>query len=179
MVSRTILIIAGLLAATSVLAEAYKWVDEDGVTHYSDVPREGAEIIELSEYTRTTGARLYRAPPQSAAQRDTAPADADEPFKYESLSVTSPGPEETLWNIEGVLSVSLALSPGLQSGHQLRVYFDGQPRLVSGTSFQIEEVWRGVHNIQAEVIDSTGRLMVRSRTNRFYVQQSTVNVRAR
>ena len=30
MVSRTILIIAGLLAATSVLAEAYKWVDEDG-----------------------------------------------------------------------------------------------------------------------------------------------------
>ncbi|HSG59277.1 MAG TPA: DUF4124 domain-containing protein [Woeseiaceae bacterium] len=179
MVSRTILIIAGLLAATSVLAEAYKWVDEDGVTHYSDVPREGAEIIELSEYTRTTGARLYRAPPQSAGQRDTAPADADEPFKYESLSVTSPGPEETLWNIEGVLSVSLALSPGLQSGHQLRVYFDGQPRLVSGTSFQIEEVWRGVHNIQAEVIDSTGRLMVRSRTNRFYVQQSTVNVRAR
>jgi hypothetical protein len=179
MVLRTILIIAGLLAATSVLAEAYKWVDEDGVTHYSDVPREGAEIIELSEYTRTTGARLYRAPPQSAAQRDTAPADADEPFKYESLSVTSPGPEETLWNIEGVLSVSLALSPGLQSGHQLRVYFDGQPRLVSGTSFQIEEVWRGVHNIQAEVIDSTGRLMVRSRTNRFYVQQSTVNVRAR
>jgi hypothetical protein len=179
MVLRTILIIAGLLAATSVLAEAYKWVDEDGVTHYSDVPREGAEIIELSEYTRTTGARLYRAPPQSAGQRDTAPADADEPFKYESLSVTSPGPEETLWNIEGVLSVSLALSPGLQSGHQLRVYFDGQPRLVSGTSFQIEEVWRGVHNIQAEVIDSTGRLMVRSRTNRFYVQQSTVNVRAR
>ena len=179
MVLRTILVFAGLLAATSVLAEAYKWVDEDGVTHYSDVPREGAEVIELSEYTRTTGARLYQAPPQRTAQAGASPAAADDPFKYESLSVTSPGAEETLWNIEGVLTVSLALSPGLQSGHQLRVYFDGQPRLVSGTSFQIEEVWRGVHNIQAEVIDSTGRLMIRSRTNRFYVQQSTVNARAR
>ena len=70
--------------------------------------------------------------------------------------------------------MSLALSPGLQTGHRIRVYFDGQPRLVSGTSFQVDEVWRGVHNIQAEVIDSTGQLMIRSRTNRFYVQQSTV-----
>ena len=179
MVLRTVLVLAGLLVATSVLAEAYKWVDEEGVTHYSDVPREGAELIELSEYTRTTGARLYRAPPQSADESDAAPAEADEPFQYQSLSVTSPAPEETLWNIEGVLNVSLALSPGLQSGHQVRVYFDGQPRMVPGTSFQIEEVWRGMHNIQAEVIDSTGKLMIRSNTNRFYVQQSTVNIRAR
>ena len=42
---RRFLVLAGLLAATSVMAEAYKWVDEDGVTHYSDVPREGAEVI--------------------------------------------------------------------------------------------------------------------------------------
>jgi hypothetical protein len=177
---RTILAVVGLLAAVSAFAEAYKWVDEDGVTHYSDVPREGAEVIELSEYSRTTGARLYRAPLRSADSdtAGTAAAPADEPFEYESLSVASPGPEETLWNIEGVLNVSLALSPGLQSGHQVRVYFDGQPRMVSGTSFQIDEVWRGVHNIQAEVIDSTGRLMIRSRTNRFYVQQSTVNTGA-
>ncbi len=61
----------------------------------------------------------------------------------------------------------------------MRVYFDGQPRIVNGTSFQIEEVWRGVHNIQAEVIDETGKLMIRSRTNRFYVQQSTVSIPGR
>ena len=172
---RTIVVLAGLLAASSVLAEAYRWVDEDGVTHYSDVPREGAEVIELSEFTRTTGARLYRAPPRSADEDTTEPRETDEPFRYDSFSVASPGAEETLWNIEGVLNVSLALSPGLQSGHQIRVYFDGQPRMVSGTSFQIEEVWRGEHNIQAEVIDSTGKLMIRSQTSRFYVQQSTVN----
>ena len=174
---RTILVLAGLLAATSAMAEAYRWVDEDGITHYSDRPQEGAEIVELSQYTRTTGAQLYRAPLRGTD--DAAPAPAEEPFEYESLRVASPGPEETLWNIEGVLSVSLAVSPGLQSGHRIRVYFDGQPRLVSGTSFQLEEVWRGVHNIQAEVIDSTGRLMIRSQTNRFYVQQSTVNIPGR
>ena len=169
---RPILVFVGLLASATVLAQAYRWVDEDGITHYSDVPTEGAEEVQLSEYSRNTGARLYRERAPSSAEAEQA-AD-DQPFRYESLSISSPGPEETLWNIEGVLNVSVAVSPGLQSGHQLRVYYNGQQRLVSGTSFQIEEVFRGVHNLQAEVIDATGRLMIRSETNRFYVQQNSV-----
>jgi len=169
---RPILVFVGLLASASVLAQAYRWVDEDGVTHYSDVPTEGAEEVQLSEYSRNTGARLYRERAPSAAATEQ-PAD-DQPFRYESISISSPGPEETLWNIDGVLNVSVAVSPGLQSGHQLRVYYNGQQRLVTGTSFQIEEVFRGVHNLQAEVIDATGRLMIRSETNRFYVQQNSV-----
>jgi hypothetical protein len=172
METRPILVLIGLLAAASVMAEAYRWVDEDGVVHYSDRPQPGAERVNLSEYSRNTGARLYRERPRSTtADEESA---SDEPFRYESLSISSPGSEETLWNIEGVLNVSLSLSPGLQSGHQVRAYFNGERQLVSGTSFTINEVYRGVHNIQVEVIDQTGRLMIRSTTNRFYVQQNTV-----
>jgi hypothetical protein len=54
------------------------------------------------------------------------------------------------------------------------VYFDGSPQMASGTSVQLQEVWRGVHNLQAEVLDETGKMLIRSRTNRFYVQQTTV-----
>ena len=172
METRPIFVLVGLLASAAAMAQAYKWVDDDGVVHYSDVPREGAEEIQLSEYTRDTGARLYRAPPPAA--EDGADGEQEPAFQYESLSVSSPGAEETLWNIDAVLNVSLALTPGLQQGHRVRVYFDGQPRFVSGTSFQIEEVYRGVHNIQAEVIDETGKLMIRSQPNRFYVQQNSV-----
>jgi hypothetical protein len=175
METRPIIALLGLLATVTVFAQAYRWVDEDGVVHYSDVPREGAERIELSEYTRNTGARLYIPPPARAG--DEGGAEDTATFRYESLAVASPGSEETLWNIEGVLNVSLAVSPGLQTGHRVRVYFDGQPRFVNGSNFQIEEVWRGVHNIQAEIIDETGRLMIRSETNRFYVQQTTVGTR--
>ena len=173
MQTRVIVVLVGLLAATAVLAQAYRWVDEDGVVHYFDRPEEGAEVVHLSEYSRDTGARIYREP----AARDTADDEQDAaaaPFRYENLAISSPGSEETLWNIDGVLNVSLALRPGLQSGHQLRVYFDGEPRTVTGTSFQIEEVFRGTHNLQAEVIDSTGQLMIRSQPSRFYVQQNSV-----
>lgn len=172
METRPIFILISLLVAASAFAEAYRWVDEDGVIHYSDRPREGAEQVELSEYSRNTGAQFYRA--RAAAAADDEESADQGPFRYESITISAPGAEETLWNIEGILNVSLTLSPGLQNGHQVRVYFDGEQRMVPGTSFQIEEVWRGVHNIQAEVINDTGKLMIRSKPNRFYVQQNKV-----
>jgi len=174
MQSRSILLLAAMLAAALATADdAWKWVDENGVVQYSDVPVDGAERVNISEYSRTTGASLARRTVPDAATENT-PANAA-PFRYESITISSPGAEETLWNIEGVLSVSVSLSPGLQAGHQLRAYFDGEARMVTGTSFTIDEVYRGVHNLQVEVIDATGRLMIRSQPNRFYVQQNIIS----
>lgn len=173
----TFIVLCGLLAAGSASAQAYKWVDEDGVTHYSDRPVEGAEQVQLSEYTRSTGARLFQANNDDADDADAVEEPVE--FRYENIEIASPGAEETLWNIEGQLNVSVSLTPGLQSGHQVRVFFDGEPRMVRGTSFQIDEVWRGVHNVQAEVLDETGKVVARSKANRFYVQQNTVNTVAR
>lgn len=154
------------------MADAYRWTDEDGIVHYSDKPHEGAERVVLPSDSRVVRRqRPAQAPLQQGAAGQQPDAGA---FKYESLNIVSPGAEETLWNIEGVLNVTLDIRPGLLEGHQIRVYFDGNPRMVNAASFQIEEVYRGVHNIQAEVVDASGRLMIRSATNRFYVQQNTI-----
>ena len=171
---RTILALLGLLLAPLATAgEAYVWTDDEGVVHYSDRPVPGARRIQLAEPNTGQSPAPRRA---DAASDGTAeePVESDAPFRYETLEIASPGAEETLWNIGGVLNVSLALNPPLQPGHQVRVYFDGNGQIVSGTSFQLNEVWRGVHNLQAEIIDETGRMLIRSRTNRFYVQQATV-----
>jgi hypothetical protein len=176
METRPIFILLGLLAADGVLADAYKWTDEDGVVHYSDRPQEGAEKVELPTVDTRRASTSSRS---SSAARSDAAGDAQEatavvPFSYESIEVASPAAEETLWNIEGTLSVSLSLSPALRPGHQVRVYYDGTPQLVRTANFQLEDVYRGVHNIQVEVIDEMGKLMIRSRPSRFYVQQNTV-----
>jgi len=172
METRPIFVLLGLLATAAVSADVWRWVDDEGVVQFSDTPREGAELVDVSESSRSTGARVFRdTAPNNSNDDATTPQQA---FKYESLSISSPGAEETLWNIEGTLSVSLSLSPGLQTGHQVRVYFNGEARMVNSTSFTLDEVHRGVHNIQAEVLDATGRLMIRSTSNRFYVQQNTV-----
>jgi len=169
---RTFITIIAVLAAGVVMAQAYRWVDEDGVVHFSDRPVEGAERIFLPEQNR--GTRRVFAPPPPPAQDDDAEQSQPEVFAYEIIEVVAPAPEETLWNIESVLNVSLRVVPALRQGDQVRVYFDGEARMVNGTNFQIEEVYRGVHNIQVEIVDSTGKLMVRSLPNRFYVQQNSI-----
>jgi len=172
MESRSILLVLGLLAATAALAqEAYRWVDEDGVVHYSDRPREGAEQILLPAPNVATTRRVARP---ATAPQDEESADEPPTARYESIQIVSPVAEETLWNIEGVLSVSVALTPALQPGHQVRAYLNGEMQPVSGTSFQLQEVWRGSHNVQVEVVDETGKLMIRSQPSRFFVQQNTV-----
>ena len=170
---RAIFLAIGLLAASAVVADvAYRWVDENGVVHFSDRPREGAELVVLPAANTTTMRRIEQAPAEDGT---ASPAVEAAPVRYESFEVAAPGAEETLWNIEGNLSVSLALSPALKPGHQVRVYFnDREPQIVSGMNFTIQEVPRGVHTIQAEIIDDTGKLITRSRHNRFYVQQNTV-----
>jgi len=169
---RPILLLAGLLAGTAVVAQTYRWVDDDGVVHYSDRPQEGAEIIDLPE-ANVTNVRQFgqQASGDSGNGGENSPQDN---FAYTSLEITTPAAEETLWNIEGVLNVTLSSTPALRPGDQVRVYFDGQPQMVGSLSFQLNEVWRGVHNIQAEILDSGGKLMIRSQPNRFYVQQTSV-----
>jgi len=169
---RPTFVVLALLATGLASAQVYKWVDEDGNVHFSDTPRAGATLVDMPRTPRPAPG----VPTQSAAAATAGEqsVEAETPFQYESLEVASPGAEETLWNIEGVLNVSLAVSPAVQSGHQIFVYFDGERRPVTGTSFQIQEVWRGVHNVQAEIVDETGELMIRSRTNRFYVQQNVI-----
>lgn len=178
METRPILVLLGLLASAAVFAEAYTWTDEEGVVHYSDRPMPGSKRIELQESatnrSRPSAALASRDRDSNSSDTTTAEEPETGPFRYESIEVSSPASEETLWNIGGELSVSVNLTPALKQGHQVRVYFDGTPQVVTGTSFQLQEVHRGVHNLQAEVIDETGKLMIRSRPSRFYVQQNSV-----
>ena len=180
MLKRVLTAVIALLVTSAVFAQAYRWVDEDGVVHFSDRPHPGAEEIQLPQSqspsrstrsTRPTGTRRSTTLGSGETQEGE---ESNGPFSYESMEIASPAAEETLWNIEGVLNVTVNLQPALQQGHRVRVYFDGRPQDVSGTSFQLQEVWRGAHNIQAEVLDQNGRLMIRSLPTRFYVQQNSI-----
>ncbi len=172
MEQRSLFLLLCLLAVgASAEQEAYRWVDEDGIVHYSDRPREGAEAVVLPTPNVATTRRVPGVAAKSQPDEESAGQAAT---GYTSIEINSPKAEETLWNIEGVLNVSVAVQPDLQPGHQVRAYFDGEMQPVSGTSFQLQEVWRGVHNIQVEVVDATGKVMIRSQPNRFYVQQNSV-----
>ncbi len=166
-----LVLLSGFCAANA--QEVYKWVDEDGVTHYSDQPVPGAERVQI---TTRPGARAAPRPtrPAAAARASEQPPEPERPFSYESLAFASPTAEQTLWNIGGTLDVRLNLQPGLRSGDRVRLYFDGEAQTINGLQAQLSEVWRGTHNLQAEVVDQNGALMIRSEPIRFYVQQTSI-----
>lgn len=170
---RPLLLVLALFAGSVAFAQAYRWVDADGVVHYSDRPppetASGAEEVVLPTANQTRFAT--RALPSRSRSADD---DSNSSSIYSSISITSPSAEETLWNIEATLQVSVALSPALKPGHKLRVYFDGQPQTFPMSSFTLDEVYRGTHNLQVEVLDNNGQMLIRSEPIRFYVQQNSI-----
>jgi len=176
---RSLLIVLGLLISLPVLAQqVYRWVDEDGVTHYSDVPRSGAERVDLKPAQTFEAPEAYTSAPEE--QTDSAAVVEEAEPGYETLEIASPQSEQTIWNTGGQLNVSLTLQPRLRAGHSVRLFLNGQ--LLEGlptksTSVQLSEVSRGEHNLRAEIHDRTGQKVIASPAVTFYVQQTTVNRR--
>ena len=146
--SLLLLILAGL--TVSVLAgPLYKWVDEQGVVHYSDKPHEGAIKLKLP------AAQTYKAPAQGYVAQPPSPKSSAP--GYESFIISSPGKDETLFNVTGV-TVAVSLSPGLRGGDTITISVDGQSK-GPGTNLTatFENLDRGEHTATAVLRTASGQ----------------------
>jgi len=148
---------------------AYTWVDESGQVHYSDRPFPGAAEVELS------GAQGYSAPAATPSVRAT-PAEVDPAAAYTAFNIVRPLHQETLWNIAGIVEVSVEIGPLLRVGHRVGLYLDGALTDVTTTTseLQLSEVFRGQHSLQAVILDNNGNDVLRSAVVTFMVQQTTL-----
>lgn len=173
-----LILTAALFALTaSAAAGTYRWVDEDGVVHYSDMPKKGAEEIKLREPNLSQGRPVAPAAPSTPAQDAAAAPAAEEGFAgYQTIAIASPGEDEVLWNIGGQLNVELRLNPALQPDHGVVIYLDGVPvneTPVKSTSLSISEVYRGTHTLRAAVRGG-GTDLASTETVTFHVRQTSV-----
>ncbi len=172
---RSLALLACLLAGMALAStEVYRWVDKDGVVHFSDRPSEGAERVELPD------AQTFSAPPvQPRASRSssTTTGTDEDVFRYEEFDFVNPRQEEVLWNIEGQLDVSMRLQPRLQTGHQVSLYLDDEP--VGGMrqnrlQVRLTDLSRGLHVLRAEIRDVTGLVLIKTQPRTFSVQQTSI-----
>lgn len=162
-----------LLGGWSATAtEVYRWTDEDGNVIFSDVPREGAEQIEIGEVSTVPGQRV--PPPQTGAAEAaaTTPGDA-----YTAVRITAPADEATIRN-QQQLDVGVSVDPALDigAGHRVQFYFDGAPygEPVAGTTIVVQPLERGTHQLGAAVVDAAGNALRRAETLTIYVHQQSV-----
>jgi len=176
MVMRAFILILLVACSVATAAEVYRWVDQDGVVHYSDRPHEDAEKVTLPK------AQTFSAPaPQKSAGGSDAGKDGRSDKKkdvsYSSVSIVSPKSGEVLWNTGGVMKVSVSTQPSLRRGHTLMIYLDGQ--MAGGLTGnqrekELNEIYRGEHTLQAEVHDAEGGVVEKGDAVTFTVQQTSI-----
>ena len=170
---RQILLPLLLIASGSAMAATvYKWVDANGVTHYSDQPFPGAKKIEIES------AQTYAAPSQENATVPQGTASkakvADGPL-YKACDVFRPSPEEALINVTSV-TAKVRLDPGLRAGDRALIALDGKVLAdveMVGNEFTLSPVYRGTHSISAVVQNLAGNIICQSEPITFYVRQAS------
>ena len=169
---RTILFtLMSLATAAASAATVYKWVDDNGVTHYSDQPHENAEKVQLK------APQTYTAPkPQRTRAPAAPPARTEEGPTYSSCAFSEPANDQMFMNTTTV-TAGVSLQPQLRPGDQLTVTLDGQrvPGVpADGGQFTISPVDRGTHSLQLVIQDGDGKPLCQSASVTFHVHQTSV-----
>jgi hypothetical protein len=167
---RTLWFGLGLLAAFAVQAAVvYKWVDADGVVHFSDQPSPGAEKI----YTSSPSTAAAASAPGSAAGSRQAPKSAAAGgLGFSEFSIASPVNDQTFFG-DDVIAVHLNLEPGLKPTQSITWHLNGK-QLESppdATSFPLPHLDRGAYTLAATITDQETSESQGSNSVTFYVRQ--------
>ena len=171
---RKILFTLMLSGACTLAAAAtvYKWVDENGVTHFSDQPHENAQKVELK------APQTFSAPKNSAPQSTSRPGPPRGPAEkiYQACGMSEPTNDQVFMNTDTV-SAGTSATPGIRPGDTVLVTMDGAPVPgvpSNGGQFTITPVDRGEHTIQMTIKDPSGITLCSSPSIRFSVHQPSV-----
>lgn len=187
-VHKTVLsILFGILltiTASSLMAQVYKVVDEDGnVTFTDQAPADGSKPVELPPIS-VIETPVYETKPV-AKEGEAAEGEEEIPLgqlrrNYRDFAIISPMQEESVWRPDGPIPVTWSVGNALQQGMQVTIYLDGS-RYTSTTQSMvaINGLDRGEHTLRAEIRDQKNRVISTAETVTFFVRQPGLYNRAR
>lgn len=147
----------------------YKKIDKDGNVVFTDKPIAGSKPITVKTDVNvvSTPKPTYKAPAQNVPSEY---AD-EEVFQYEVLAIDTPKDDEGVRANDGRINVIVAITPNLQPNHSVQLKMDGNNvgQAQKIPYFNLTEVERGTHQLQAVVIeDGSGETVQSSDTMSFH-----------
>jgi len=181
-------LLLGVFAAAAAAAQPiYETPGKDGPV-FSDLPSQGRDLP-------SPGATEVTLPPINLS--DSPPAAPKPPAQtpavaahYQSLAITEPASGGTIHSNTGQIPVQLAIQPALRAdqGDAIVVSLDGGalPGTFTTAQFEISaSQWQAAatdsveHQLQVSIMDRSGKLLITSAPQSFYVHRATVGGRAR
>nr|WP_262411504.1 DUF4124 domain-containing protein [Halomonas utahensis] len=154
---------------STVAGEIYRHEDENGNVTYSDEPAdddsEAMELDPLPEVSLPDGTARERRDRSSESERDDG---NDGQQGYQSIEVTQPEHDSAFWRGDGLVVVRFQSQPSLRSGHHYALELDGErTRQSRSTSFTLENMNRGTHEVVIHVVNANGETVSSSDVTRF------------
>ena len=173
---RILLIFAGLaLSLAAASQEIYRWVDKNGVVHYSDQPDSPdavlIDVIEPNAYEAQDALAAANADRYDSGSR----RDEQEESRYTSLAIVSPTPDQVFFGADAVVSVAAELQGTLQPDHTVAFFLNGERRETEGLTAQFPGLPRGSYVLRASILDADGRPVITSPQVSFHVRQPSIN----
>jgi hypothetical protein len=166
---KVLVLFFSLIFTHTASAEIYKWVDDHGVTHYSDSPHVGATQVELPKI-EVYKAKAQEKPIEAETKSEKA-SNEDADFPYQELEISSPQNDGSVRDNQGNVTVKVSTIPKLRATDRIILYLDGQK--IAGpqqkTTFKLYNVDRGEHELAAEIVDQNDKGIIRSSSITFFM----------
>jgi len=165
-----------LLVAPTAQAEVYKSVDKYGNVTYTD-DQSTAEKSGKAEKVKVRPTNVMPAGKSMELTEPSAPREPERDQTNYAIRIVSPENEYTVNPGQRDLIVAVSLQAPLKEGAKIAYYMDGE-LLGKGTvnNYSIREIFRGEHNIYAQVENAKGKVLSKSDTVTVYVHRaSTIN----
>lgn len=178
-----------LVFTPRVFAEVYKTIDENGNVVYTDQPPgPDASPMDLPGLSIISA---QKAAPPVIASSDSSGGPEPEPQQevtsirdlrrgYRDFAIVSPAQDQTIWGTGNEASIAWSTRYRLQPGMSVIIYVDGAalaPTTASVTT--VGHLYRGEHNVYAELIDARNRRIATAKPVSFHIKQYSVNFPSR
>ena len=169
-----LLLWAALLVALPAQADIYKYRDRNGNLVFSDtLPADANNAkVEKIDIKPAMIVPAFKMPDSLTAHANPSAKAQSKTPDYEVM-IQSPLADAYFQRNSGEdIPVSISVSPTLQEGHRLVVFLDGYE--ISGApALPTADLERGSHQIQARVVDASGKALATSGVT-FYIQQHSM-----
>ena len=166
-----------LLLFTSSLYAAqtvHRWIDEQGNVHFSDQPSEQHDSEEI-KVTPPTPSSTPVTQATAAVSDDTAKANDERPTGP-LLTIESPTNGEIIRENSGLVIIKANLKPIPVNPFKMNVILDGELKGAAENSLDVkmENVDRGMHQLELQIVDQNGKLLASSIKTTFYLFRVSV-----